>query len=188
VAPLSAHAPARHPGESSIVEHALPMERPQSRYLSQEMLRSTRRTGRLTSSRGHQWLAGDFATGIRKAAPAARPTANFRIATTHALAQVNAAASARVHSVQPVRLPAPGRVSRPGTSTLVEATSIRSESVWVRRNGDSFCPKRGSASKAPRCWPAAKATARPPAAHRQVIARKSPHSTVSARHSRLPRA
>src|ERR1035438_5375848 len=34
-----------------------------------------------------------------------------------------ATASARIYSVQPVRLPAAGRVSRPGTSTLVEATS-----------------------------------------------------------------
>src|ERR1039458_8599203 len=33
-------------------------------------------------------------------------------------------ASARIYSVQPVRLPAAGRVSRPGTSTLVEVTSI----------------------------------------------------------------
>ena len=39
-----------------------------------------------------------------------------------------------------------------------------------------------------RCWPAGKVTARPPAAQSHVIARKSPHSPVSARHSRLPRA
>jgi hypothetical protein len=48
------------------------------------------------------WCNGDFATGIRKAAPAARPTANFRIATTHARVQVNATALTGLNPAFPV--------------------------------------------------------------------------------------
>ena len=61
--------------------------------------------------------------------------------------------------MQPVRLPAAGRVSRPGTSTLVEVTSI-----GVRQGAPKWrlivSGTRLRIGRPPRCWAAGKVTAR----------------------------
>jgi hypothetical protein len=99
---------------------------------------------------------------------------SVRVGDNSPAGQINATPSAKIYSVQPVRLPAAGRVSR--LALPLSLRLPRSGSAGVLRNGDSLCPERGSASKAPRCWAAIEVTPRTSAKlHRATLLHGNHH-------------